>query len=96
MLKVRDLTMSHWMFNCQEVSKKVSESMDRTLPLHERMMITIHLWMCKYCNRFKNQLLVLRKAVRQVELPEMDSDLTLSLPQETSVQIKQALKDLYS
>ena len=70
--------------------------MDRTLPLHERMMITIHLWMCKYCNRFKNQLLVLRKAVRQVELPEMDSDLTLSLPHETSVRIKQALKDLTS
>ena len=96
MLKVRDLTMSHWMFNCKDVSKKVSESMDRTLPLHERMMITIHLWMCKYCNRFKNQLLVLRKAVRQVELPEMDTHLALSLPQETCGRIKRALKDLSS
>ena len=96
MLKVRDLTMSHWMFNCKDVSKKVSESMDRTLPLHERMMITIHLWMCKYCNRFKNQLLILRISVQQVELPEIDSHLALSLPQETSVRIKQALKDLAS
>ncbi len=70
--------------------------MDRTLPLHERMMITTHLWICKYCNRFKNQLLVLRNAVRQEELPEEDADRTSSLPPEASVRIKQAIKNLSS
>ena len=56
--------MNHWMFNCNEISKKVSESFDRTLPLHQRMMIRIHLMMCKYCSRFKRQLVIIRKAIR--------------------------------
>ncbi len=70
--------------------------MDRTLPLHERMMITTHLWICKYCNRFQNQLQVLRNAVRQEELPEEDADRASSLPPEASVRIKQAIKNLSS
>ena len=84
------------MFNCKEVSKKVSESLDRILPLHERMMITIHLWMCKYCNRFKNKLLILRNAVRQQELPAEDSDVASSLSEETRERIKQAMNRLAS
>jgi len=82
------------MFNCQDISKKVSQSMDRTLPTHERMMIMFHLWMCKYCKRFKSQLLILRNAIRQEELPGKDEDGSSSLPQEASVRIKHALKDL--
>ena len=85
-----------WMLKCKDVSKKVSDSLDRTLPLHERMMVTVHLWMCKYCNRFKNQLLILRNAVRQEELPEEDADRSASLPPETNLRIKQAMKDLSS
>jgi len=56
--------MNHWMFKCNEISKKVSESFDRSLPLYQRMMIRIHLMMCKYCSRFKEQLVVIREAIR--------------------------------
>ena len=56
--------MNHWMFNCNEISKKVSESFDRSLPLYQRMMIRIHLMMCKYCSRFKKQLVIIREAIR--------------------------------
>jgi hypothetical protein len=62
--------MGHWMFNCNEVSKKVSESMDCVLPFHQQMMIGFHLQMCKYCARFRDQLLLIRKAIRTEE----DSD----------------------
>jgi len=62
--------MIHWMFNCKEAAEKVSRSMDAAPPIHHRMMITIHLLMCKYCNRFRKQPMILRNAVRLEKLPE--------------------------
>jgi hypothetical protein len=44
--------------------------MDRILPFHQQMMIRCHLQMCKYCARFRDQLLLIRKAIRTEE----DSD----------------------
>ncbi|MBW2427920.1 MAG: hypothetical protein JRF56_03105 [Deltaproteobacteria bacterium] len=67
--------------------------MDRTLPLHERMMINIHLWMCKYCNRFKKQLLILRNAIRLEVLPGYDADHAPRLPNESVDRIKQSMRN---
>ena len=85
--------MSHWMFNCKDVSIKVSKSMDHTLPLHERVMIILHLMMCKYCKRFKNQLLVLRKAVQSDDLPGYDVGESVSLPMEIRERIKKTMRN---
>ena len=82
--------MSHWMFSCKEVSQKVSESMDRKLPVYHRMLITMHLLMCKYCSRFKNQLLILRNAVNQEYIPEDKMD--AFLPEKTRERIKKTLR----
>ena len=68
--------MIHWMFNCQEVSKKVSQSMDITLPIHHRIFISLHLLMCKYCIRLRTQFVILKKAI-QFEKP-YDGDTTPS------------------
>ena len=62
--------MSPLGFNCKEVSKMVSESMDRKLPLHRRLLLAAHLFMCKYCNRFKKQLLILRNAAGLEDIHE--------------------------
>lgn len=86
--------MSHWMFNCREVSKKVSESMDVNLPLRYRLMIKIHLLMCKYCSRLRSQLLTLRNIARSEDWPEDEIDRAQSLSEETREKIKQALRDL--
>jgi len=88
--------MSHWMFNCKDVSKKVSKSIDQTLPFPERMMISIHLWMCKYCRRFKKQLLILRTAIRLADRSGDDADMSPSLPLEIRDRIKQAMRNAYS
>ena len=83
--------MSHWMFNCKDISKKVSRSMDGTLPIHERMMIAFHLMMCKYCRRFKNQLLIIRQAVQFEEAAGHDPGKPTSLPVEARKRIEQAM-----
>lgn len=59
--------MHHWMFNCREVSRKVSESMDVPLPLHQRLFIGFHLLMCRFCARFRKQLRQLKAAGRAYE-----------------------------
>lgn len=56
--------MDHWMFNCKEVSQKVSESLDRKMPLVQRMLIRVHLLMCRHCARFLQQLLLMREMAR--------------------------------
>jgi len=84
------------MFNCKDVSKKVSKSMDEALPLQERMMISVHLWMCKYCRRFRNQVLILRTALRLVDRSGDDADKSPSLPIEIRDRIKQAMRNIFS
>ena len=86
--------MSHWMFSCKDVSMMVSESMDRKFPPHRRILIILHLLMCKYCNRFKKQLLVLKNAVGLEDIHEEDVSPSHSLSEETRERIKQAMRNL--
>ena len=65
--------------------------MDRTLPLHQQMMIKIHLMMCKYCARFKQQLLALRNACRLDDLLGEDCEHIHDLPQDVRDRLKQSL-----
>ena len=71
----------------------VSESMDRKLSIHRRLLIATHLLMCKYCNRFKKQLQILRHAVGLEDIPEEVLDRFPSLSKEIREQIKQAMRD---
>ena len=84
--------MKHWMFCCKDVSQKISESMDRTLPLHHRMFIRIHILMCKYCLRFRRQLLMLRETARKIDLSPEAVDSALGLSQEAQDRMKKAIE----
>ena len=42
----------HWMFSCKDVSQLLSESMDRGLPFYQRILMRMHLLMCKYLSCF--------------------------------------------
>ena len=85
--------MIHWMFNCKEVSRKVSLSLDASLPLHHRLMIGMHLLMCKYCNRLRKQLLILRNAVRLEKIHEDPDGRPDSLSEATRERIKRAVRE---
>jgi hypothetical protein len=83
--------MNHWMFKCKEVTRMISESMDKTLPLHHRIMIRMHLVMCKYCSRFKRQLLIIRAACRHLTQPLEKIDPAVTLPMDARRRINAAL-----
>jgi hypothetical protein len=84
--------MKHWMFCCKDVSKKFSESLDRKLPLHERMFIRMHQLMCRYCARFRRQLLLLRELSRSDKIVGLSQDLSAGLSQQARERIKASLK----
>ena len=86
--------MTHWMFCCKDVSQKVSQSLDATLPFHHRMAIRIHLMMCRYCSLVRRQMLMLRKMSRQVEVDPSIPDDGVALSQETKKRIKEKLRAL--
>jgi hypothetical protein len=58
------------MLSCKDVTKLVSESMDRTLPLGKRAGVRLHLLICRFCERYRRQLLLLREAARHLVLTE--------------------------
>jgi len=83
--------MKHWMFNCKKVTRLLSESLDRNLSLYQRMGMRIHLMMCKFCSRYKEQLLFLRKTARLYSENSEDSDLSIQLSSEVGKRIKESM-----
>ena len=83
--------MDHWMFNCRKVSQLISESMDRKLPIHLRMGLWVHLFMCKLCSRYKKQLQILRETVRLYAMGDETMAPSASLKAAARERIKKAL-----
>lgn len=52
---------------CQEVSRLVSEGMDRDLPVADRARLRLHFVICEGCRRTQDQFRLLRDAVRTLE-----------------------------
>jgi len=83
--------MNHWMFRCKDVSQKVSLAMDAPLPWHQRLAVAVHLMMCRYCARFRRQLLLLRKISNQVDTDTPESAPAAGLSGECKERIKEAI-----
>jgi predicted anti-sigma-YlaC factor YlaD len=86
--------MRHWMFRCSEVSQKVSQGLDAPLPLGTRLLVRVHLWMCRHCRRVYEQLRLLRKLSRHADVQEADCppDLPTTLSPEARERIKKELR----
>jgi hypothetical protein len=51
---------------CREVSRMVSQGMDRDLGFAERVRLRVHLAICDGCTNFNKQMAILRQAVRDL------------------------------
>jgi hypothetical protein len=56
--------------SCKEVSRLVSEGLDRDLAFGERVALRVHFLMCKGCRNFEAQLKLLRTAMRDLSRSE--------------------------
>lgn len=58
--------------SCRDVTRLISDSMDRSLPLGKRIGVRLHLMMCRFCARYERQLLLIRDTVRRIAAPPDD------------------------
>jgi ribosomal protein L34E len=58
------------MLSCKDVTRLISESMDRSLPLGKRIGVRVHLLICKFCARYERQLHQIREKVRHLVATE--------------------------
>ncbi|NIO16495.1 MAG: hypothetical protein GTN70_05785 [Deltaproteobacteria bacterium] len=64
------------MINCKDVTRLLSESMERELTLWQRVSLRLHLAMCVFCRSFKEQLLHLRELMGRY-MSAVEGDLVL-------------------
>lgn len=81
----------HWMFRCNEVTRRVSQSLDEEQPFFQRVLIRMHLLMCKFCSRQKKQMLFIRDLLRIYSTTPGDSAPPAILSREARERIKQSL-----
>lgn len=53
------------MLTCKEVSKLVSQSLDRRLSLVERVGLRMHFLLCEGCRQFREHMAFIRRACQR-------------------------------
>lgn len=76
---------------CRDVTRLVSESMDRTLPLLIRIKLQLHYWICQACAQYRRQLLALRQATRR-SASETHAQEDTQLSSAAKARLKEALR----
>ena len=54
------------MLTCKEVTHLVSESLERSLSVKERLRLRLHFLVCAGCRNFRSQMTLLRQACRRL------------------------------
>ncbi len=83
----------HWMYSCKDVSQLISESMDRALPFYQRVLMRLHLIMCKYCVRCREHFEAIRAASCHEELHGSELDESRGLSRDGKERLKKFLKN---
>jgi len=52
--------------SCKEVTRLVSQGMDRRLPFGRRVALRVHFAVCEGCTNFSKQMAFLRKSLREL------------------------------
>lgn len=54
------------MLSCKEVTRLVSQGLDRKLSFSERVRLRVHLGICDGCTNFRDQMAFLRAAMAKL------------------------------
>jgi Putative zinc-finger len=74
------------MLSCKQASQLISQSLDRKLTTGERFALKFHLFICKYCKNFSQQLQTIRVALK-ASLSAIENDSTIEMPRQAKNRI---------
>lgn len=67
------------MLNCKQTSELVSQSLDKRLSWRDRIQVKIHLFICKNCARFHQQMIAIKSSLINMRTKtENNTDIQLS------------------
>lgn len=81
------------MLNCKDMTKLISDSMERKISVRQRMELWLHIMMCGMCRRFRSNIIELRKRVRGSKSLLDQADITPApLPPATKARLEEVIK----
>jgi hypothetical protein len=83
------------MLTCKEITFLISQSLDRELPLLQRVMMRFHLLYCIACRRYRRQVRFLRTAMSRyaTRSEKTEGESMASLSSEARQRMKDALEN---
>jgi hypothetical protein len=78
--------------NCREMARILSQSMDEPMPLMMRIKKRFHFLVCRWCQRYEEQLLYMRQTARH--FPEHANEASnIPFPPDARERVKRKLSD---
>lgn len=77
---------------CRDITRLLSEAMDRKLPLRTRIGIRLHFTICVWCKRYGEQLKSLRRYGLKLPQEGCGCSATPGLPLEAKKRLKDAIQ----
>ena len=84
------------MLSCKDVTKLVSENLDRDLSLWRRIGLRLHVAMCKGCSAYKRQIESLNKVISDHYRNDQTAKDCKNLPNDALERIKESLRTDHS
>ncbi len=78
------------MLTCKQASQLISQSLDQPLSWSQRLQLKMHLLLCSTCNRFRQQLLLLRAALLKFR-NQIENDSTIKLTPDAKTRIEREI-----
>ena len=78
------------MLTCRDATVLASRALDQPLPWTRRLSLRIHLVLCRYCQRYQQQLRFLRLAARSIDDGEAVSN---PLPGDAKERLRKCLHE---
>jgi hypothetical protein len=76
---------------CKDITKLISDSMERKLSLWQRIDLRTHLILCGFCRRFQANVLAIRKLAKSDRNYDASEKLKLSV--EAKARIRNAIRE---
>jgi len=78
------------MLNCKQATQLVSQGLDKQLSTRELFSLKMHLFICKYCKQFSQQMHKLHVAINRVG-KEIENDGSIKLSPEAKKRIAKSM-----